>query len=55
MNDLDRLALAMPETSKDLSDDGRPTYRVHGKHFVLQRGLRKTRSTPRRASPGTTS
>jgi hypothetical protein len=40
MHDLDELALAMPETTKEVTDDGRPAYRVHGKHFCLQRGRR---------------
>jgi len=40
MADLDELALAMPETAKELSDDGRPRYLVHGKAFCLQRGRR---------------
>jgi hypothetical protein len=37
MADLDRLALAMPETSKEVSDDGRPTYLAHGKMFCFHR------------------
>jgi hypothetical protein len=40
MADLDELALAMPETTKDVSDDGRPTYLVHGKMFCFHRGRR---------------
>src|SRR3954469_13906691 len=40
MADLDALALALPQATKELSDDGRPAYRVHGKLFVLHRGLR---------------
>jgi hypothetical protein len=40
MADLDELALALPGTTKELSDDGRPAYRVHGKVFCLQRGRR---------------
>jgi hypothetical protein len=39
MKDLDELALAMPQTTKDV-DDGRPTYRVHGKMFCFHRGRR---------------
>ncbi len=30
MADLDELALALPRTTKELSDDGMPSYRVHG-------------------------
>jgi hypothetical protein len=41
MRDLDRLALAMPETTKHLEDDGRPTYCVHGKFFCFHRSARK--------------
>ena len=37
MADLDELALALPETTKEVSDDGRPTYLVHGKMFCLHR------------------
>ena len=40
MRDLDELALAMPQTTKELSGDGRPSYLVHGKAFCLQRGRR---------------
>jgi hypothetical protein len=40
MSDLDEFALAMPGTTKELSDDGRPSYLVHGKRFCLQRGRR---------------
>jgi hypothetical protein len=40
MRDLDRLALALPETTKELSDDGRPSYLVHGKMFCFHRGRR---------------
>jgi hypothetical protein len=40
MADLDELALAMPETTKDVSDDGRPSYLVHGKMFCFHRGRR---------------
>ena len=40
MTDLDELALALPHTTKELSDDGRPSYRAHGKLFCCQRGRR---------------
>jgi len=40
MADLDGLALAMPETTKDLSEDGRPSYLVYGKMFCFHRGRR---------------
>ena len=38
--DLDELALALPEATKELSDDGRPSYLVHGKLFCFHRGRR---------------
>jgi hypothetical protein len=41
MADLDELALALPEATKELSDEGRPTYLVHGKMFCFHRGPRK--------------
>jgi hypothetical protein len=40
MADLDELALAMPEAEKELSDDGRPAYKVHGKLFCVHRSRR---------------
>ncbi|MGZ4258478.1 MAG: MmcQ/YjbR family DNA-binding protein [Gaiellaceae bacterium] len=40
MRDLDELALAMPETTRELSDEGRPSYSVHGKMYCFHRGPR---------------
>jgi hypothetical protein len=40
MADLDELALAMPQTTKEVSEEGRPAYRVHGKLFCVHRGRR---------------
>ena len=40
MADLDELALAMPQATKELSDDGRPSYLVHGKRFCIHRRRR---------------
>jgi len=40
MSDLDELALAIPQTTKELSDDGRPAYYVHGKLYCFHRGPR---------------
>jgi hypothetical protein len=37
MKDLDELALAMPQTARELSEDGRPSYSVHGKYFCFHR------------------
>lgn len=40
MADLDELALAMPQATKEVSEDGRPAYHVHGKLFCFHRGRR---------------
>ncbi len=40
MRDLDKLALSLPQATKELSDDGRPAYKVHGKLFCLHRSRR---------------
>jgi hypothetical protein len=40
MADLDELALSLPQTTKELSHDGRPSYHVHGKLFVCHRSRR---------------
>jgi hypothetical protein len=40
MADLDDLALAMPQTTKYVSEDGRPAYSVHGKLFCCHRSRR---------------
>ena len=46
MADLDELALAMPLASKELTDDGRPSYLVHGRLFCCHRGRRKDALDP---------
>ena len=46
MADLDELALAMPQATKELSDDGRPTYSVHGKFFCFHRRTRRDAVDP---------
>jgi hypothetical protein len=46
MADLDRLALALPQTTKDVSDDGRPSYLVHGKLFCCHRSRRRDAVDP---------
>lgn len=46
MADLDKLALAMPQATKELSDDGRPTYLVHGKFFCFHRSRRRDAIDP---------
>jgi hypothetical protein len=40
MADLDELALALPETTKEVSADGRPAYLAKGKLFCLHRSRR---------------
>jgi hypothetical protein len=40
MADLDELALGLPQATKEVSDDGRPGYYVHGKLFCLHRSRR---------------
>jgi hypothetical protein len=40
MADLDALALSLPQTAKETSDDGRPRYLVHGKLILCHRGQR---------------
>ncbi len=40
LDDLDRLALELPETTKAV-EDGRPSYLVHGKWFCFHRKPRK--------------
>jgi len=40
MADLDALALELPQVTKELSDDGRPSYQVHGKMFCFHRSRR---------------
>ena len=40
MADLDELALALPEATKEVSEDGRPSYLVHGKMFCFHRSRR---------------
>jgi hypothetical protein len=37
MEDLDELALSMPQATKEVSEDGRPSYSVHGKFFCFHR------------------
>jgi hypothetical protein len=40
MADLDELALAMPQTTKEVTEDGRPSYLVHGKRYLIHRRRR---------------
>jgi hypothetical protein len=46
MADLEELALAMPQATKEVSDDGRPTYLVHGKFFCFHRSRRRDAVDP---------
>ena len=45
MADLDEFALAMPEATKEV-EEGRPTYKVHGKMFCFHRSPRKDAVDP---------
>ena len=47
MADLDRLAMAMPQTTKEVTDDGRPSYHVHGKLYAFHRGQRPDAVDPK--------
>src|ERR671935_864665 len=40
MADLDELALSLPQATKEVSADGRPSYLVHGKMFCFHRSRR---------------
>jgi hypothetical protein len=40
MADLDAFASSLPQTTKNVSDDGRPSYLVHGKLFCCHRNRR---------------
>ena len=40
MADLDVIALSLPQTSREVSDDGRPSYLAHGKRFCIHRRRR---------------
>ena len=40
LHDLDELALSLPQTTKQVSEDGRPSYLVHGKMFCFHRSRR---------------
>jgi hypothetical protein len=46
MADLDELALRMPLATKEVSEDGRPAYFVHGKLFCFHRSRRKDAIDP---------
>jgi hypothetical protein len=47
MKDLDRIALALPEVTKEISDDGRPSYVVHDKSwFCFHRSPRRDAVDP---------
>ena len=37
MKDLDAIALALPQVTKEVTEDGRPSYLVHGKWFCFHR------------------
>ncbi len=47
MVDLDEVALSLPHTTKDVSDDGRPSYLVHSKLFCCHRSRRRDAIDPK--------
>ena len=47
MADLDELALSLPQTTKEISSDGRPSYLAHGKLFCCHRSRRRDAIDPR--------
>src|SRR4051794_13563672 len=51
MADLDRLALALPQVTKEIDDDGRPSYLVHGKMFCRHRTRRRDAVDPLSGEP----
>ena len=55
MADLDELALAMPQATKEPLDDGRPAYFVHGSCSASTAADGPTRSTPRASDSRTSS
>ena len=46
MADLDELALSLPETLRETSGDGRPSYLVHGNLFCCHRNRRRDAVDP---------
>jgi hypothetical protein len=46
MRDLDEIALSLPQTTKEVSDEGRPAYLVHGKLYCFHRGPRRDAVDP---------
>ena len=54
MDDLDELALAMPDATKEVTDDSRPVYLVHGKFFCSHRERRRDAIDPKRENEWTT-
>ena len=46
MADVDEVALAMPQATKHVSEDGRPTYSVHDKFFCFHRSRRADATDP---------
>jgi hypothetical protein len=46
MADLDELVLSLPQTTKEVSEDGRPSYLVHGKMFCFHRRQRRDAIDP---------
>src|SRR5919109_1907437 len=51
MADLDELALSLPQTTKEVSEDDRPSYLAHGKLFCFHRGRRRDAIDPQTGEP----
>ena len=46
LSDIDEIALALPEVTRDPPDGGRPSFEVRGKVFAFARGPRKDAFDP---------
>jgi len=46
LDDLDEIALSLPQTTKEVSEDGRPAYLVHGKMYCFHRSRRRDAVDP---------
>ena len=51
MKDLDQIALALPQVTKEVTEDDRPSYLVHGKWFCFHRRPRADAVDPETGAP----
>ena len=51
LTDLDEIALALPEVTRDPPEGGRPAYAVRGRTFAFARGPRKDAFDPETGEP----